>query len=115
VLGASILTARFIVAGSADPFSAGWQPKLSVATTFFAFIIVSRLGYVALTCVGLYLGLISHVFAGQAPYPVAACIAFAIQALLPALVGAFIAFTLFRASWAPWRRAKCRKKAPANV
>jgi hypothetical protein len=105
LLGACILTARFVVAGSADPMSTGWPLLLNVQAMVFAFIIVARVGHAALASLGLYLGLISHVFAGQAPYPVAACIALAIHGLGPALVGALAAFALFRASWAPWRRA----------
>src|SRR5688500_9274151 len=78
ICGAGVITVRFLLVGSADPFADGWPLLLNVLAASAAFVIVALLGHALLASLGVYLGLVTHVFAGQAPYPVAACIALAV-------------------------------------
>ena len=104
ICGAGVITVRFLLVGSADPFADGWPLLLNVLAASAAFVIVAILGHGPLASFGVYLGLVTHVFAASAPYPVAACVALALHGWVPALAGAFAASALFRASWSLWRR-----------
>jgi hypothetical protein len=91
--GAGLLGVRWAVRGNADPLDVDWPLYLQIGSLALAALIAifGRRPFAA--AFGLFFGLVAYMLIdGQAEYPVASAIAFAVNGLLPALAGALLVF-----------------------
>lgn len=99
VAGAGLLGVRWAVRGNADPFDVDWPLYLQIGSLALTVLIATLGRRPFAAAFGLFCGLVVYMLIdGQAEYPVASVIAFAVNGLLPALAGALLVFGIQVAS-----------------
>lgn len=91
VVGASLFGVRWLMRGSADPFTVGWPLDLQLVSLSLTFLSIWFTSRPFLTAIGIYCGLVGNLLVcGHSEYPVTSVIALTIHGLFPALTGALI-------------------------
>ncbi len=112
IAGVGILGLRLWAVGHSDPFRDGWPLYLQISSLVSTLAIGWLLRRPFSAALGLYSGLVIYMLAsGESSYPVSACIALAVHGLAPALMSAFVVFTILVRSRSLARQSSATSRA----